>query len=188
MFSCAGCGKSIHDSDVVSAAFGQEGQRRFFHSQCEARAEHVAKWKEEASWAFRPVRLRIPDWSKCSPKKHLGVWQSMFIARRDEDIWCPDCGLKLARHEGVRCSRCGAHAVVIGIETTRMVFTHHEPLYKLLLHCTERGEASTCLAISSGFTPVAVTTRKKPEPDSEKREVRMLEYESREDVKRGLRV
>jgi DNA-directed RNA polymerase subunit RPC12/RpoP len=188
LLECIACGKKIHDSEPVSAAFGQEGQRNFFHPHCEDHADHLTKWKEEAAWAFRPVRLTIPDWSKCSPRKHLGVWQSMFIARRDEDIWCPDCGLKLAKHEGIRCSKCGGGAIITGVETTQMVFTHRERLFKLLIHCTERGEDSSTYAISSGFTPVAVTSKKKQEVTAEKREARMLEYQPREDVRRGLRV
>jgi DNA-directed RNA polymerase subunit RPC12/RpoP len=112
----------------------------------------------------------------------------MFIARRDEDIWCPDCGLKLAKHEGIRCSKCGGGAIITGVETTQMVFTHRERLFKLLIHCTERGEDSSTYAISSGFTPVAVTSKKKQEVAAEKREARMLEYQPREDVRRGFRV
>ena len=188
MPNCAACGKIIRDSELVSAMFGQEGQRSFFHKECEDRAEHVARWKEEASWMFRPTRLTRSDWEGCSPRKHLGVWQSMFMARRDEDIWCPDCGLKLARHEGLNCARCGAHAIITGIELTKMVFTHHEPLYKLLLHCTERGEDTTTYAVSSGFTPVTITARKKRETPTARGDTVMLQYEPREDMKKGLRV
>src|SRR5216684_8830666 len=188
MENCAGCGKPIHRDEPVSASFSQEGERRFFHKTCEDRAEHVNKWKEEAAWAFRVTRLTMSEWNECSPRKHLGGWQSIFIARRDEDVWCPDCGLKIARHEGLTCTACGAHAIVVGVEATKMVFTHRQPLFKLLLHCTEKGEDSTSYAISNGFTPVAITTRKKGEASDSQATVMMLEYEPKENLKKGLKV
>jgi DNA-directed RNA polymerase subunit RPC12/RpoP len=137
---------------------------------------------------YKPVRLVLADWKECSHKKHVGVWQSIFIARRDEDIWCPDCGLKIAKHEGVRCSHCGGGAIVVGIEPTKMLFTHHEPLFKLELHCTERGESSHTYAVISGYTPVTVTSKNKQDFVESKGETRMLEYEPREDVRKGLHV
>jgi hypothetical protein len=188
MVSCSGCSGIIHREEPVSAAFTQEGKRSYFHKGCEEKAEYLSRWKEEAAWAFRPVRLNVADWEACSPKKHLGVWQSIFIARRDEDIWCPDCGLKIARHEGLTCTACGAHAIVVGVEATKMVFTHRQPLFKLLLHCTEKGEDSTSYAISSGFTPVAITSRKKGEATDSQSTVMMLEYEPKENLKKGLKV
>src|SRR6266566_1416408 len=160
-FPCPQCGEVIiwrcekcrgFGDEPVSAAFSQEGKRSYYHKGCEEKAEYLSRWREEAAWAFRPVRLSVTEWEVCSPKKHLGVWQSIFIARRDEDIWCPDCGLKIARHEGLTCSSCGARGIVIGVEATKMVFTHRQPLYKLLVHCTEKGEDSTSYAISGGFT------------------------------------
>lgn len=178
----------MHRDDQVSAAFTQEGKRSYFHKDCEERAEYLTRWREEAPWAFRPTRLTVSDWERCSPKKHLGVWQAIFIARRDEDIWCPDCGLKISRHEGLTCSACNSPAIVIGVEPTKMVFTHREPLYKLLVHCTQKGEDTIAYAISSGFTPVTITTRKKSEVATEKGTPMMLEYKPREDLKRGLNV
>jgi len=84
----------------------------------------------------------------------------MFVARRDDDAWCPDCGLKIARHEHARCTVCGSPAVVLSAEATRMVFTHHEPLYKLILHCTQNGEETSTYAVTCGFAPVAFTPKK----------------------------
>ena len=188
MVECAACRRTIHRDELVSAEFTQEGKRAYFHKDCEERAGNLSRWKEEAAWAFKPNRLTVANWQDCSPKKHLGVWQSMFIGHRDEDIWCPDCGLKISRHEGLTCASCGARGVVIGIESTKMVFTHREPLYKLLVHCIQKGEDSISYAISSGFTPVTVTSRKKAEPSSEKSAPMMLEYKPREDLKRGLNV
>jgi hypothetical protein len=185
---CSVCNKKIHDMDPVSALFTSDGQRSYCHPECENKTQQFARWKEEASWAYKPVRLTVADWKDCSSKKHVGVWQSVYITRRDDDIWCPDCGLKIARHEGVRCTHCGAGAIVVGFEPTKMVFTHHEPLYKLQLHCTERGETSSTFAIISGFTPVTVTSKNKLELVENKGESRMLEYRPREDVKRGLQV
>ena len=118
----------------------------------------------------------------------MGVWQSIFIARRDEDIWCPDCGLKIARHEGLTCPQCSSPAIVVGVESTKMVFTHREPLYKLLVHCTQKGDDSISYAISSGFTPVTITARIKGDAASEQGTRMMLEYKPREDLKRGLNV
>ena len=188
MVNCNACSGIIHRDEAVSAAFTQDGHRRYFHKSCEGKAEHLSQWREEAPWAFKPVRLTIADWEACSPKKHLGVWQSIFIARRDEDIWCPECGLKITRHEGLTCTACGAHAIVVGVEATKMVFTHRQPLYRLLLHCMEKGEESTSYAISSGFTPVAITARKKSEASDSQANVMMLEYEPKENLKKGLKV
>src|SRR6266480_4137466 len=147
MVNCSACSGIIHRDEPVSAAFSQEGKRSYYHKGCEEKAEYLSRWREEAAWAFRPVRLSVTEWEVCSPKKHLGVWQSIFIARRDEDIWCPNCGLKIARHEGLTCSLCGARGIVVGVEATKMVFTHRQPLYKLLVHCTEKGEDSTSYAM-----------------------------------------
>jgi len=188
MVNCSACSGIIHRDEPVSAAFSQEGKRSYYHKGCEEKAEYLSRWREEAAWAFRPVRLSVTEWEVCSPKKHLGVWQSIFIARRDEDIWCPDCGLKIARHEGLTCSSCGARGIVVGVEATKMVFTHRQPLYKLLVHCTEKGEDSTSYAISSGFTPVAITSRKKVETAESQAPAMMLEYEPKENLKKGLKV
>src|SRR5438132_7097987 len=124
MVNCSACSGIIHRDEPVSAAFSQEGKRSYYHKGCEEKAEYLSRWGEEAAWAFRAVRLSVTEWETCSPKKHLGVWQSIFIARRDEDIWCPDCGLKIARHEGLTCSSCGARGIVVGVEATKMVFRH----------------------------------------------------------------
>ncbi len=137
---------------------------------------------------FKPTRLSLVEWKKCSPKKHLGVWQSMFIARRDDDAWCPDCGLKIARHEQARCTICGALAVVLAAEPTNMVFTHHETLYKLLLHCTEKGEESSTYAVTSGFTPVALTPKKRVRETGLTNEPVSLRYQPKGDPGRGLSV
>ena len=188
MVNCSACSGIVHRDEPVSAAFSQEGKRSYYHKGCEEKAEYLSRWREEAAWAFRPVRLSVTEWEACSPKKHLGVWQSIFIARRDEDIWCPDCGLKIARHEGLTCSSCGARGIVVGVEPTKMVFTHRQPLYKLLVHCTEKGEDSTSYAISSGFTPVAITSRKKVETAESQAPAMMLEYEPKENLKKGLKV
>jgi len=186
--NCAGCGKPVHREELVSASFSQEGQRSFFHKSCEDRAEHLTRWKEEAAWAFRATRLTIAEWNSCSPRKHIGVWQSIFIARRDEDVWCPDCGLKIARHERIVCPACGGKVIVTNAEITRMVFTHREPLYKLQTHCSERGDDSIVYAIISGFTPVTITARRGEAPTESSKQAMMLKYEPKEDLKRGLSV
>jgi hypothetical protein len=188
MVNCTVCKQTISRDDPVSAAFTQEGHRSYFHKNCEEKAEHFTRWKEEAPWAFKPTRLTVAEWRNCSSKKHLGVWQSMFIARRDEDIWCPDCGLKIFRHESLNCPSCGGPAIITAAETTKMVFTHHEPLFKLILHCTEKGEQSSTFAIVSGFTPVTITARKKGESISQQGPTMMLEYEPKENLRKGLTV
>jgi len=188
MVDCAACRRIIHRDELVLAAFSQEGKRTYFHQDCEQKADYISRWKEEAPWAFKSIRLTVPDWQQCRPKKHLGVWQSIFIARRDEDIWCPDCGLKIARHEGLNCPKCSSPAIVVGVESTKMVFTHREPLYKLLVHCTQKGDDSISYAISSGFTPVTITAKRSSEQAPEQGSRMMLEYKPREDLKRGLNV
>jgi DNA-directed RNA polymerase subunit RPC12/RpoP len=188
MENCAGCGKPIHRDEPVSASFSQEGQRSFFHKTCEDRAEHVNKWKEEAAWAFRVTRLTMSEWNDCSPRKHLGVWQSIFIARRDEDVWCPDCGLKIARQETLTCPTCGGRVIITDAETTKMVFTHRETLYKLHLHCTERGDDSFVYAVISGYTPVTITAKKGEAPAASSKQAMMLKYEPKGDLKKGLSV
>jgi hypothetical protein len=188
MVDCNACGRIIHRYERVLAAFTQEGKRNYFHQDCEQKADYISRWKEEAPWVFKSVRLTVDDWQMCSPKKHLGVWQSIFIARRDEDIWCPDCGLKICRHEGLTCPRCNSPAIVLQVEPTKMVFTHREPLYKLLVHCTEKGEESLAYAISKGFTPVTITSKKKGESVAEQATTMMLEYKPKEDLRRGLQV
>lgn len=188
MVDCSACGRIIHRDEPTLAAFTQEGKRTYFHPDCEQKAEYVARWKEEAPWAFKSIKLTMNDWQQCTPRKHLGVWQSIFIARRDEDIWCPDCGLKIARHEGVTCSKCNSPAIVLNVEPTKMVFTHREPLYKLLVHCTQKGDESFAYAISKGFTPVTITARKKGESSPEQATKMLLEYKPKEDLRRGLQV
>ncbi len=185
---CDACGNPIHRDESVSASFTQEGQRSFYHKACENKAEHLTKWKEEAAWAFRATRMTISEWSACSPRKHLGVWQSIFIARRDEDVWCPDCGLKIARHERLTCPSCGGRVIITDAETTKMVFTHKETLYKLQVHCTERGDDGYVYAIISGYAPVTITTRKGEAPQASSKQAMMLKYEPKEDLKRGLSV
>jgi hypothetical protein len=186
--SCAQCGGVIHRDDVVTAIYSADGGKRFYHKTCDEKTEQFTKWKEEAQWAFRPTRLTMGEWNKCSPKKHLGVWQSMFIARRDDDSWCPDCGLKIARHEHTRCAKCGSPAAVLLAEHTRMVFSHHEPLYKLLLHCTQNGEESMVYAVASGFTAVAFTPKKAVPEIKAAAEPVSLRYEAKGNPNRGLRV
>ncbi len=188
MENCAGCGKPIHRDEPVSASFNQEGERRFFHKTCEDRAEHLTKWKQEAAWAFRATRLTTSEWDACNPRKHVGVWQSIFIARRDEDVWCPDCGLKIARHETIACPTCGGRVIITNAETTKMVFTHREALYKLQLHCTERGDDSFIYAIISGYTPVTITSKRGEAPEASSKQAMMLKYEPKGDPKRGLTV
>jgi hypothetical protein len=188
MADCAACSRIIHRNETVLAAFTQEGKRMYYHQDCEQKADYVSRWKEEAPWAFKSVKLAVNDWQGCSPKKHLGVWQSIFIARRDEDIWCPDCGLKICRHEGLTCPKCNSPAIVLNVESTKMVFTHREPLYKLLTHCTQKGEESFTYAISKGYTPVTITARKKGESATEQNTQMMLEYKPKEDLRKGLQV
>ena len=188
MVDCGACARIIHRDDLALAAFAQEGKRTYYHQDCEQRADYISRWKEEAPWAFRAVKLTIADWQQCSPRKHLGVWQSIFIARRDEDIWCPDCGLKICRHEGLTCPKCNSPAIVLRVEATKMVFTHREPLFKLLIHCTQKGEDAYAYAISKGFTPVTITSKKKRETTEEQGAPMMLEYKPREDLRKGLQV
>ncbi len=69
-----------------------------------------------------------------------------------------------------------------------MVFSHGEPLYKLLLHCTEKGEESNTYAISSGFTLVTITSKKKGEEQEAPSEPMMLNYQPKGDLKKGLSV
>lgn len=172
----------------MSAAFTQEGQRSFYHKTCEDRATYLTRWKEEAAWAFRATRLTMAEWNDCSPRKHVGVWQSIFIARRDEDVWCPDCGLKIARHEAVRCPTCGGRVIVTDAEPTKMVFTHREALYKLHVHCTERGDDTYVYAIISGYTPVTITARRGETVEESSKQAMMLKYEPKGDPKKGLTV
>src|SRR3989454_9780666 len=91
--------KPIRRDEPVSASFSQEGQRRFFHKTGEDRAEHLTKWKEEAAWAFRATRLTTSEGNACSPRKHVGGWQAIFIGRRGEEGLCPERGVKITRHE-----------------------------------------------------------------------------------------
>src|SRR5438270_613365 len=81
MVNCSACSGIIHREELVSAAFSQEGKRSYYHKGCEEKAEYLSRWREEAAWAFRPVRLSVTEWEVCSPKKHLGVWQSIFIEK-----------------------------------------------------------------------------------------------------------
>ncbi len=188
METCAKCAKSIHREELVSAVFTNDRGRSFYHKECEEGTEHFARWKEEASWTYKPTRLMVTEWQECSARKHLGVWQSTFIARPEEDVWCPDCGLKIARHGELACTACSGPAIVVGVERTQMVFTHGEPLFKLLLRCTENGDETTSYAITSGYTPVAVT----PKKTSGQREIRSsaitLKYQPKGDPKQGFTV
>ncbi len=188
MIKCSGCSHNIHPQDIVSAVFTSDRKRSFYHKDCEERVDQFAKWKEEAPWAFKPTRMTLADWKRCGPRKHLGVWQSMFIARRDDDVYCPDCGLKISRHDNLSCPSCAGTAIILNAEQTRMVFTHGEPLYKLQLHCVSKGEPSTTYAIISGYTPVAVTARKGEELHEHSGEAMMLKYQPKGDPRQGLTV
>src|SRR5437867_12467234 len=106
MEECAGCGKQIHRDEPVSASFSQEGQRRFFHKTCEDRAEHMTKWKEETAWAFWATRLTTSEWHAYSPRKHVGVCQSISIARIAEDVCCPVCVFKISYNDTIACPTC----------------------------------------------------------------------------------
>src|SRR5438128_11614941 len=108
MVNCSACSGIIHRDEPVSAAFSQEGKRSYYHKGCEEKAEYLSRWREEAACAFRAVRLSVTEWETCSSKKHLGVWQSIFIARREEASWCAVCGLRIARYTGLSCSSCVA--------------------------------------------------------------------------------
>ncbi len=69
-----------------------------------------------------------------------------------------------------------------------MIFTHHEPLYKLLLHCTQNGEETSTYAVTCGFAPVAFTPKKiVPEAKAPAEQV-SLRYEPKGDPNKGLRV
>jgi hypothetical protein len=156
MEECAGCSQKIHRDELVSAVTSADGKRTYFHKDCELKSEHFARWKEETPWTFKPTRMTVKEWEVCNNRKHLGVWQSVFTVRRDEDVWCPDCGLKIARQDQMTCPRCNGQVIVTKAELTRSLFNHHQPLYRLTLYCTERGETSTANAIISGFTPVTI--------------------------------
>ncbi len=188
MESCAKCAKSIHREEPVSAVFTNDRERSFYHKECEGGTEHFARWKEEASWTYKPTRLTMKEWRECSPRKHFGVWQSIFIARPEEDVWCPDCGLKIARHGELACADCSGPAIVVGTERTHMVFTHGEPLFKLLLRCTENGDETTSYAIISGYTPVAVTPKKTGVQRENRSAMITLKYQPKGDPKQGLTV
>lgn len=187
MSKCGGCNRNIQPGQLVSAVSTPARERTFFHKECEDGVDHFAKWQEEAPWAFKPTRLTLAEWKRCTPRKHLGVWQSMFIARREEDISCPDCGLKIARHENLTCPSCTGLAIILAAERTRMVFSHGEPLYKLHLRCVDKGEESNTYAIISGYTPVTVTAKKKGKgPSEQHHDSMMLKYESKDSFKQGL--
>src|SRR6266581_582381 len=69
MVNCSACSGIIHRNELVSAAFSQEGKRSYYHKGCEEKAEYLSRWREEAAWAFRPVRLSVTEWEVCSSKK-----------------------------------------------------------------------------------------------------------------------
>ncbi|HEY4656887.1 MAG TPA: hypothetical protein VIH34_00185 [Candidatus Bathyarchaeia archaeon] len=188
LVKCSGCDRNIRPREPVSAVFTTDRHRSFFHRGCDGGIDQFARWKEEAPWAFKPTRLTPAEWKRCSPLKHLGVWQSIFIARRDEDVWCPDCGLKIARHESLTCPSCNGPAIVLTAEQTRMTFSHGELLHRLRVHCVGRGEESSAYAVISGFTPVAVTTKKREEPLQQASGRITLKYQPKGDPKQGFSV
>ncbi|TMI24783.1 hypothetical protein E6H36_07885 [Candidatus Bathyarchaeota archaeon] len=188
METCARCGKSIHREELASAVFTTDRARIFYHKDCEEGTEHFTRWKEEASWTYKPTRLTEKEWQECGSRKHLGVWQSIFVERPEEDVWCPDCGLKIAKHGELACTTCSGPAIVVGTEQTHMVFTHGEPLFKLQLRCTENGHETTSYAIISGYTPVAVTPKKKGVQLENRSAAITLKYEPKGDPKKGLTV
>ena len=96
MENCAGCGKPIHRDEPVSASFSQEGQRSFFHKTCEDRAEHVNKWKEEASFEhvsdsfFKEGINRIRELKFADPKSLYRVCVQFFFPWRFPGGWADD--------------------------------------------------------------------------------------------------
>ena len=187
MEECGGCNGKIHRDEQVSAVFAADGNRSFFHKDCEIKIEHFARWSEETPW-IKPVRMTVKEWEDCSNRKHLGVWQSVFNARRDDDVWCPDCGLKVARQEHLTCPKCNGQVIITSAELTKSSFTHGEPLYKLQLYCIDRGELSTGNAIVSGFTPVTVTGKRKELIATARQDAPMLKYQPKGDPAHGLKV
>src|SRR2546429_9461599 len=93
MVNCSACSGIIHRDEPVSAAFSQEGKRSYFHKGCEEKAEYLSRWREEAGWAFRAVRLRLTKWEARGPKNNLGAGHRMFIPRREEDVCSTGCVL-----------------------------------------------------------------------------------------------
>src|SRR2546428_13248193 len=94
MVNCSACSGIIHREEPVTAAFSQEGKRSYFHKGCAEKAEYFSRWREEAAWAFRPVRLNVAEWQAGSPGEPLGVWDGILIAPRDGD--CSGAGRCLA--------------------------------------------------------------------------------------------
>lgn len=186
---CGGCSGKIHRDEQVSAVFAADGNRTFFHRDCEVKIEHFVRWNEETPW-IKPVRMSVKEWTDCSNRKHLGVWQSVFNARRDDDVWCPDCGLKIARQEHLTCPKCNGQVIITNAELTKSHFMHGEPLYKLQLYCTQNGETSSASAIVSGFTPVTVTGRLIDQAGSSHQDhpSGMLKYQPKGDPAHGLKV
>ena len=78
--------------------------------------------------------------------------------------------------------------IVTEAEPTKMVFTHREALYKLHVHCTERGDDSYVYAIISGYTPVTITARRGDVVEESSKQAMMLKYEPKGDPKKGLTV
>ncbi len=85
------------------------------------------------------------------------------------------------------CPRCNGHVIVTKAELTKSLFNHVQPLYKLTLYCTERGETSSANAIISGFTPVTIGKLGQPVEVSSGESV-SLKVESKADQTRGLKV
>ena len=69
-----------------------------------------------------------------------------------------------------------------------MTFSHGELLHRLRVHCVGRGEESSAYAVISGFTPVAVTTKKREEPLQQSSGRITLKYQPKGDPKQGFSV
>jgi len=157
MFSCSACSGIIHREEPASAAFTKKGRGAIFTKAARKRPS-ISPDEGGSSVGIQTSQVECSRLGGVQSQEAPGSLAVYLHSSQDEDICCPDCGLKIARHEGLTCTACGAHAIVVGVEATKMVFTHRQPLFKLLLHCTEKGEDSTSYAISSGFTPVAITS------------------------------
>ncbi|HZY46346.1 MAG TPA: hypothetical protein VFE96_00990, partial [Candidatus Bathyarchaeia archaeon] len=86
------------------------------------------------------------------------------------------------------CPNCGGRVIITNVETTKMVFTHRESLYKLQVHCTERGDDGYVYAVISGYTPVTITTKRGEASESSSNQGMMLKYEPKGDPKKGLTI
>jgi len=86
---CSACSGIIHREEARIGCFHPKKGRGAIFTKAARKRPSISSMKEEAAWAFRPVRLNASRLGGVQSQGRPGSLAVYLIARRDEDIWCP---------------------------------------------------------------------------------------------------